>query len=149
MQDRIEKVITLRAPVEVVWRAITDHREFGTWFKAALDGPFTIGGVTTGRIMEPGYEGMAFWLVTVLLDPPHLFAFDWPSEEGASPEVIGSPGATTRVTFLLEAQGTGTRLTLTESGFDHLPADLAAVKFRDNDGGWSIQAERIRAHVDG
>ena len=30
--DRIEKRIELKAPVARVWRALTDHREFGQWF---------------------------------------------------------------------------------------------------------------------
>ena len=43
MSDRIEKSIDLKAPVERVWRALTDHREFGAWFKVALDQPFAVG----------------------------------------------------------------------------------------------------------
>ena len=29
MSDRIEKTVELNAPVEKVWRAPTDHNEFG------------------------------------------------------------------------------------------------------------------------
>ena len=36
--DRIEKTIELNAPVSRVWRALTDHREFGAWFRVKLDG---------------------------------------------------------------------------------------------------------------
>ncbi len=38
MNDRIEKTIDLNAPVERVWRALTDYREFGTWFRVDLEG---------------------------------------------------------------------------------------------------------------
>jgi len=31
--DRIEKRIELQAPISRVWRALTDHREFGEWFE--------------------------------------------------------------------------------------------------------------------
>lgn len=41
MADRIEKSIALAAPVDRVWRAISDHEEFGTWFRVKLDGPFS------------------------------------------------------------------------------------------------------------
>jgi uncharacterized protein YndB with AHSA1/START domain len=34
MKDRIEKRIELKAPVSRVWRALTDYREFGEWFRA-------------------------------------------------------------------------------------------------------------------
>ena len=33
MSDRIEKQIELNASISRVWRALTDHREFGEWFK--------------------------------------------------------------------------------------------------------------------
>jgi uncharacterized protein YndB with AHSA1/START domain len=32
MNDSIEKQIELKAPVSRVWRALTDHREFGECF---------------------------------------------------------------------------------------------------------------------
>jgi hypothetical protein len=32
MSDRIEKTIALNAPIERVWRALTDHNLFGEWF---------------------------------------------------------------------------------------------------------------------
>ena len=35
--DRIEKRIFLRASRERVWRAISDSREFGTWFLTQRD----------------------------------------------------------------------------------------------------------------
>jgi uncharacterized protein YndB with AHSA1/START domain len=43
MSDRIEKRIELEAPVSRVWRALTDHREFGEWFQVKLDAPFVPG----------------------------------------------------------------------------------------------------------
>lgn len=51
--DRIEKEIVLRAPRARVWKALTDSREFGTWFRVALDGPFEAGKRITGRMTYP------------------------------------------------------------------------------------------------
>ena len=48
MTDRIEKTIELKAPVSRVWRALTDHHEFGTWFRVRLDGPFALGSEVHG-----------------------------------------------------------------------------------------------------
>ena len=50
MNDRIEKRIELKAPVSRVWRALTDHREFGQWFRVKLDGPFVPGQVSRGQV---------------------------------------------------------------------------------------------------
>ena len=41
--DRIEKRIELKAPVSRVWRALTDYREFGQWFRVNLEKPFAPG----------------------------------------------------------------------------------------------------------
>src|SRR5713226_6695929 len=56
MTNSIEKRIELKAPVSTVWRALTDHREFGEWFRVKLDGPFVPGQVSRGQITYPGYE---------------------------------------------------------------------------------------------
>ena len=41
--DRIEKHVVLRAPLDRVWRAVSDSREFGLWFGVRVDGPFVAG----------------------------------------------------------------------------------------------------------
>jgi uncharacterized protein YndB with AHSA1/START domain len=46
--DRIEKQVTLRAPVSRVWKAIADAREFGKWFGLTLNGDFVAGRTITG-----------------------------------------------------------------------------------------------------
>ena len=51
--------------------------------------------------------------------------------------------------FRLEKAGGGTRLTVTESGFDAIPASRRAEAFMRNDGGWTAQIENVRRHVDG
>ena len=40
----------LKTPVSRVWRALTDHREFGEWFRVKLDGPFAPGQASRGHI---------------------------------------------------------------------------------------------------
>lgn len=57
MEDRIEKRIELKAPLARVWRALTDYREFGEWFRVKLEAPFVPGQVSRGRILYPGIAG--------------------------------------------------------------------------------------------
>ena len=49
--DRIEKKTLLRAPLERVWKAISDAKEFGYWFGITFDGDFVEGasGLLLGR----------------------------------------------------------------------------------------------------
>ena len=56
MNDRIEKRIELKAPVARVWRALTDYREFGEWFRVKIEAPFVPGEASHGRLTYPGYE---------------------------------------------------------------------------------------------
>src|SRR5579863_4994893 len=50
--DKIEKRVTLRAPVSRVWRAIADSQEFGRWFGVKLQGQFAAGKTITGTFDE-------------------------------------------------------------------------------------------------
>ncbi len=40
--DRIDKQIEIAASVSRVWKALTDHREFGQWFRVNLESPFVV-----------------------------------------------------------------------------------------------------------
>ena len=77
MCDRIEKTIELNAPVSRVWRALTDYREFGTWFRTKLEGPFVAGKVTRGRVTYPGYEHLIWEATVQKIEPERLFSFTW------------------------------------------------------------------------
>jgi len=76
--NRIEKRIELKAPVSRVWRALTDYREFGEWFKVKLDEPFIPGQVSRGRITYPGYEHVTWEARIEAMEPERLFSFYWP-----------------------------------------------------------------------
>lgn len=144
--DKIEKVIELRAPVARVWRALTDADEFGTWFRVNLDGPFEVGAISTGQMTYPGYEHYA-WVATVeRMELEHLFSFRWHDfDEKSDLPVLEQP--TTLVEFRLEEIADGTRLTITESGFSSMPNPRRLEVLRDNTEGWNVQAQNISAHV--
>lgn len=147
MEDKIVKTIDLRASIDRVWRTITDHREFGQWFRVALEKPFAVGEKTEGNITYPGHEHMRLEAMVKTMDKNSLFAFSWcpvADESGNAP--LG--GIETLVEFKLEALEAGTRLTITESGFAALPE--GAVRndaLRMNTEGWEIQTQNIAAHV--
>lgn len=147
MQDSIEKTIELKAPVARVWRALTDHREFGEWFRVDLDGPFVLGGVSRGRMTYPGYEHFR-WQATVLsMEAERLFSFKW-CPYSDNPDADYSKEPTTLVEFRLQATSGGTRLEIKESGFAALPDDKRRVDaLRMNTRGWDEQAKNIAEHV--
>jgi uncharacterized protein YndB with AHSA1/START domain len=150
MSDRIEKRIELNAPVSRVWRALTDYREFGEWFRVRLEGPFVQGQVSRGKMTYPGYEHVKWEAVVEKIEPERLFSFTWPHPKsfdrtGYSGDYSDAPR--TRVEFRLEKTKNGTLLVVTESGFDQLPEDLRLEAYRRNEGGWGEQMKNIEAYV--
>jgi|ERR1700683_290767 len=146
MNDKIEKRIELKAPVSRVWRAITDYREFGEWFRVKLDGPFVAAQVSRGRITHPGYEHVKWEAVVQKIEPEKLFSFTW-HPYGIDPKVDYSKETPTLVEFKLTKIEGGTLLEITESGFDKVPSERRAEAFRMNDGGWAEQTKNIESHL--
>jgi len=146
MSDRIEKRIELKAPVSRVWRALTDYREFGEWFRVKLEGPFVSGQVARGRITHPGYEHVIWQATVQKMEPEHLLSFTW-HPYAIDPKVDYSQEQPTLVEFKLEKIPGGTLLVLTESGFDTIPSHRRDEAFRMNEGGWAAQMLNIERHV--
>ena len=148
MQDSIEKVIDLKAPVSRVWKAITDYKEFGAWFQVDLENPFVVGEVTRGAVTYPGSEGVKWESTTEAIEPETLFSFSW-CPYADDKEMDYSTEVTMLVEFRLEPIPTGTRLVITESGFSKLPDEAMATRtLRRNTEGWDIQAGHITAYVE-
>ena len=146
MSNRIEKRIELDAPPARVWRALTDHREFGEWFRVTLDGPFVPGQVTRGSVAYPGYEHLKWEATVQKMEPERLFSFTW-HPYAIDPNKDYSDETPTLVEFTLEKSPTGTLLRVTESGFDKLPAERRDEAFRMNDRGWTIQGDNIAKYL--
>jgi uncharacterized protein YndB with AHSA1/START domain len=144
--DRIEKQVVLKAPRARVWRALADAHELGSWFGVRMEGGFSPGGVTRGRVTHPGYEHLAFEVTVERMEPERLLSWRWhPAAVEAGVDYSREP--TTLVTFSLEDVPGGTRLTVVESGFDGLPAARRAQAFRSNEGGWEEQLRNVARHV--
>jgi uncharacterized protein YndB with AHSA1/START domain len=146
MSNSIEKRIELNAPISRVWRALTDHREFGEWFHVKLDGPFAPGQLSRGRIISPGYEHVKWEATVQKMEPERLFSFTW-HPYAVDPNIDYSQEPTTLVEFRLEPKDGGTVLSLTESGFDAIPKDRRFEAFRMNDEGWTEQFTNIECYV--
>jgi uncharacterized protein YndB with AHSA1/START domain len=146
MNDRVEKSIELKAPLSRVWRALTDYREFGEWFRVKLEGPFVPGQVSRGNITHPGYEHVKWEAVVQKMEPERLFSFTW-HPYSVDPNTDYSKETPTLVEFKLEAIPGGTLLRLTESGFDQIPSHRRLEAFRRNEGGWAQQMKNIEDHV--
>ena len=146
MSNVIEKRIELAAPLARVWRALTDYREFGEWFRVNLEGPFVPGQVSRGNIAHPGYEHLKWEATVQKMEPERLFSFTW-HPYAVDPNKDYSNEPPTLVEFTLQKTDDGTLLIVTESGFDKIPAERRSDAFRMNDSGWAEQMTNIAGYV--
>ena len=155
--DRIEKRILLHAPLQRVWRALTDSTEFGDWFGMKFDGPFSPGAHMRGVIVptavdadvakaQKPYEGKPVEITIERMEPARLFSFRW-HPFSVEPGVDYSTEPTTLIEFVLEEASDGILLTITESGFDGIPLARRAKAFQANEQGWGMVVKLIEKHL--
>lgn len=144
--DRIEKEIVVRAPRSRVWKAISDAKQFGEWFRAEMKDGFSPGAPARGRILHPGYEHLTFEVYVERIEPERLFSYRW-HPYAVDPNHDYSSEPTTLVTFELSEVPEGTRVKVIESGFDRIPLARRAEAFRMNSGGWEAQMQNIARYA--
>ena len=94
-----------------------------------------------------GYAGMRFSVRIVEMTPPVRFVWQWhPGAVDSSVDYDREPRTT--VTFLLEPCGDGTRVNLSETGFDEISLLRRAKVFSDNSQGWTEVLGWVRQHVE-
>jgi uncharacterized protein YndB with AHSA1/START domain len=143
--DRIEREITIAAPVERVWSVLTEADHISGWFAdAGAEIDLRPGGALVMRWEEYGMTRARVEAV----EPPHRFAYRWTAhhaEKGAEPE----EGNSTLVEFTLAPEGEATRLRVVETGFASLATseDRRKGNYDDNVGGWKQMLGRLDEYV--
>ena len=134
--NEIRQSIVIKADRERVWRAITTPQHFSKWFEMDIRFPKLAPGEE--MLFDPnGYNEKGRIAV---VEPPERFAFYWTAEPGMTIETL--------VTFQLESIPEGTRLTVTDVGYDALPSTVMPRRFEQNNEGWSIQVQRVAHYVE-
>jgi uncharacterized protein YndB with AHSA1/START domain len=143
MTNRIEHDTLIEAPIEHVWRLLTQPEHVAAWY--AFDGAqidLRVGGALVFTWKEHGaYRGRV-----ERVEPPHVFAFRF---AGHVPDVEPAPGNSTLVEFRLEREGQATRVRVTESGFDELssPDEGGVAKGAISLEGWRGGLDALRAYA--
>jgi uncharacterized protein YndB with AHSA1/START domain len=155
--DRIEKQILLRAPRKRIWRALSDSKEFGTWFGVKFDAPFVAGATMRGVIVgtavnaevaraQKEYADLSFEVIIERIEPERLFSFRWhPFAVERGVDYSAEP--TTLIVFTLEDAAEGVLLTVTESGFDQIPLARRAKAFTANEQGWTMVVKLLEEYL--
>jgi uncharacterized protein YndB with AHSA1/START domain len=133
--DRIEREITIAAPVERVWELITQPEHVGRWFgDAGAEIDLRPGGAV--RVHWADYELVG---EVERVEPMTLFSWRWKQQDAGA----------TLVEFALAATGEGTRLHVTESGWNALDTAPETRKgwYDSHLDGWRIELGHLDEHA--
>ena len=139
----IERDIEIEAPVEVVWRTITEPELIRTWFSDLVELEARPGTVGTLTFRADSDDPHVVDITVVVAERPHRFSFRWCYPPGDQ----ATAGNSTLVTFTLTADGEArTRLRVVETGLDQLDwPDGDKRKFVDeHTHGWQERGNALR-----
>lgn len=124
--SRIDRTIEIKAPADRVWRALTSAAELSAWFQVTIDGAMTADAEVWMTSTHAEHTGQRFRVRIVEMIPP----------------------SRTRVTFTLEPSARGTRVSLSETGFDEISLARRAKVYQDNSEGWAEVLVWLQTHVE-
>ena len=137
--NTITRTLDLPHPQEKVWGALSTLEGLTGWFGSKAEGE-----------VAPGHDVLMRWeqfdgeqtLAIKVVDPMSLFAYCW----GINGAPEGDPRQT-YVEFALEPTSSGTRLTVTESGFAQLPDEWLESSYQGNVAGWRAELDELVAYL--
>jgi uncharacterized protein YndB with AHSA1/START domain len=139
----IVRDVVIEAPVDVVWRIVTEPDQMTRWFADRVD-----------LVVEPGAHGYLGFgdqggpVVVERVDPPTRFSFRWNHPAGEEPVA----GNSMLVEFTLTPDGDErTRLRVTESGHERRdwPAAEQQRYADEHRDGWGDFLDRLTAAISG
>jgi uncharacterized protein YndB with AHSA1/START domain len=137
--DQIERTVELAHQPADVWAALTTAEGLGSWFgkDATID-------LRPGGSAQMHFDGgMTASMRVERVEEPTVFGYTW--------HIYGLPEDDPRrtyVEFTLEPAGSGTRLTVVESGFAQLSDDAYRKAFDGNTEGWASELGELAAYLD-
>jgi uncharacterized protein YndB with AHSA1/START domain len=152
MAPAIEQEIWIDAPVDVVWRTVTEPQQVSRWFadeadltaKPGQDGTLTFTDKAT-------HQRVSAHITVQAVEPDRMFSYRWLHEAGTEP----AEGNSVLVEFTLTPENGGTRLRVAETGLERMgwPREQQDTYARDHIEGWVTHLTRLRdllgrRHVD-
>ena len=145
--SRIDRTIEVKAPPERVWRALTNAEELSAWFQVRIEGDIAPDTEVWMTSVNPQYPGQRFRVRFTEMTPPRRFVWEWhPGEVDPSVDYAREPRTT--VTFTLEPSERGTRLSVSETGFDEIALARRAKVYKDNSQGWAEVLVWLQKYVE-
>lgn len=145
--SRIHRTIEIKAPPERVWRALSSVEELSAWFQVKIEGKLAPNNDVWMTSVHPQHAGQRFQVWIKEMTPPQRMVWEWHPGE-IDPKLDYSREPRTTVTFILEASGKGTRLSVSETGFDEISLARRAKVYEDNKQGWAEVLVWLQKYVE-
>lgn len=136
----VERTILITAPRDRVWHAVTETPHTKRWWGANNYARITTLQVS-GRIVFGSSDDSPFATITTV-EPLQNFAFKW----APHPRYYSVPFFTR---YRLTDENGGTRVTLSESGFEALPDDVRQSRVERITKESSMVLENLQAYLQG
>jgi uncharacterized protein YndB with AHSA1/START domain len=136
----VTRSISIAASVEKVWRAITEPEQISRWF-----GRTVFDGARPGAQGTMAFEGHGAVPIRIeAIDAPRAVTYRWCNDNALDrPPTAFDEAHSTVFTFTLEIEGSGTRLTVVEAGFESTSAPL--VNLESHRVGWNEELDKLIA----
>jgi uncharacterized protein YndB with AHSA1/START domain len=140
MTDSIEQVVIIAAPPPVVWRALTNPSELEQWYAPGCR--WEVPALMPGAVVR-------FFNTETDVQRAHIEAAVASRELTLSWEVLPDQSQVRlRNKFLLEAHGSDTKVTISQSGYAALPAAEREAWWRQDQQALVAIANGLKSHVE-
>ena len=135
---KVERSIWINAPRERVWRAVTETEEIKQWWG---NDDWEITALEVGATVKFGDPDDLLLATVAVVDRPREFSIQWPPQ----PQYHSIAMVTT---YRLEEENGGTRVTVTETGFEALPDDIRQKRFDSTAQGYETVLADLKVYVE-
>lgn len=133
----VERSIWIKAPRERVWQAITIDQQIRKWWADY----WAIPTLEVGATLKFGTEDNPILGTLAVVDPPRELAIQWPPQAQFY-------SLTTVTRYILEEEAGGTRITVSETGFETLPDIVRQQRIEQVGQGYTTVMQNLKTYVE-
>ncbi len=141
----VKRDVWIAAPRERAWRAVTEPEHLDQWYATCCNWDIPaleVGATVTFYHKDTNANADTLYATIEVVDPPREFTLRWQPDKTY-------PAMTLVTSFLLEEENGGTRVTISESGYEALPDDVRQEWLDATGAGYSGSMENLSAYLEG
>jgi uncharacterized protein YndB with AHSA1/START domain len=136
----VERSILIKASPEAVWNAITDPKHLEQWYAPGC--PWEIPALEAGATVKFHNTDTDIQLATIeSVEPLREFSLRWQLDPM-------HPGLTLTNTFLLQPENDGTRVTISQAGYESLPDGMGREQLEQDAQAYTAIAESLKSYLE-